>query len=275
MSAGWRTAGLAATLALGACSGLDVISLGGTPSSAPERFLSPAGNDTNPGTIDSPWKTFPFALAHLDPGWTLKLLPGIYEPSTTKMLNVRCADTTAGSTVLDATLAKSGTPDQPITVRAYGDRTAFLRGDGSVPPISIDSCQYWSIEGLHAEAQDRSAPPTNPDAGSVVVLDGANDNVNLERLLLRHPNHNEHAQVIRIGDGASDVTVEQCELYDFHESGIEARRSSSLVFLRNYINSRDTADQRRQDSTSDDPEDRVTRYHRRPSRGDARRLRLE
>jgi hypothetical protein len=227
-------------LAVCACTGPDLISLGGALPDSSERFLSPTGDDTNPGTSESPWRTFRFALPKLEPGQTLHLLNGTYEDATTGTLNVRCADASSSSTVPDAVLAKSGlpAPGMAITVRAETEHAAFVRGNGSVPPISIDSCQSWSILGLHVESQDVEGTLSQPDAGSVVVLDGANNHVTLDRLLALHPNHHQHAQAIRVGDGASDVTVSDCELYDFHESGIEARRSQQLVIARNYANAR-------------------------------------
>src|SRR5262249_31763300 len=152
------------------------------------------------------------------------------------------ADATAASTVADAVLAKSGVAGIPITVRAYRERKALVQGNGGVPPISVDSCAYWSIQGLQAESRDVDDHMTAPDTGSVVGLDGASANVTLNRLLARHPNRYKRSNVIRIGDGASAVTVEECELYDFHHDGIEASRSGPLVLARNYVNSRDRAD---------------------------------
>ena len=242
-SAGWLGAGLAATLALGACKGPDLISLGGEVASGDVRFLSPTGDDANPGTVDSPWKTLAYAIPKLAPGWTLRLEPGTYEPGTTGTLNVRCADAGPTSTVPNAIPAPSGEPGNVITVRADGDRTAVLAGDGRIPPISIESCHDWAIEGFYATSQNVDTHATNPDTGSVAVLDGANQDVALRRLLLAHPNQNlAKAHLIRIGDGALHVTVETNELYDFHASGIEVWRSDSPIIARNYINSRDLPD---------------------------------
>jgi hypothetical protein len=237
---------LAAALALSACSGSPLLSLGGAlPADDMNRYLSPMGDDLNPGSQDSPWKTFKRALPELMPRMTLYLLPGTYERTATGTgtLNVRCVpDATTSSTVTDSVVAKDGLPGMgmDVTVRAYTGGLAELRGDGSVPPVSIDSCQNWSIQGLRVESQDVDDNQTLPDTGSVVVLDGANENVTIENLLALHPNRYKHAQVIRIGDGASDVTVKDSELYDFHESGIEARRSRQLVIERNYVNARDS-----------------------------------
>jgi len=242
-SAGWLGAGLAATLAVGACKGPDLISLGGEIASGNVRYLSPTGDDINPGTMDSPWKTFGHALPLLQPGWTLRLLDGPYDVGTSGMLNVRCAAAGPQSTVPGAIPASNGTPDNIIIVRADRDRQAWLRGDGRLPPISIDSCHDWSIEGFYATSQDADTHATNPATGSVVVLDGPNQGVVLQRLLLAHANrYFAQAHLLRIGDGASDVTVKTNELYDFHASAIEAWRSHSLTIARNYVNSRDTID---------------------------------
>jgi hypothetical protein len=241
--AGWLGAGLAATLALGACKGPDIISLGGEVATGPYRYLSLTGDDGNPGTSDSPWKTFGHALPLLAPGLTLMVLPGTYEPGTTGTVNVRCDAAGPTSTVPGAVRAPNGELDNVITVRAQGDRSATLLGDGRVPPISIESCQHWAIEGFYATSQNVDTHATNPDTGSVAVLDGANQDVALRRLLLAHPNqYFAKAHLIRIGDGSSHVTVETNELYDFHASGIEVWRSDSAVIARNYINSRDLKD---------------------------------
>jgi hypothetical protein len=243
IGAGSAVAGLAATLALCACSGPALLSLGGELPPPSERFLSPTGDDTNPGTMTSPWKTFAHALPLLMPGWTLQVLPGTYERGTTGTLNVRCADAGPTSTVPNATLASNGTSGSIITVHAWSDRLAFLRGDGRVPPISIESCHDWTIEDFYAESADVDTHATNPDTGAVAVLDGDNQDVALRRLLLRHANrYFAHAHLIRIGDGASRVIVENNELYDFHASAIEAWRSDSHVIAQNYINSRDWPD---------------------------------
>jgi hypothetical protein len=234
---------------LGACSGPDQISLGGHLTPLTERFLSPAGSDENDGSMDRPWKTFAYALPRLAPGSTLQLLsddatPATpYDASTSGTLNVRCGAASPTSPAPNAVFASNGQPGMPITVRAYSEHGAFVRGDGHVPPITIDGCHDWGVAGLRVEAQDAADDLTTPDTGSVVVLVGKNANVTLTRLLARRPNRQKSvARVIRIADGSSGVTVVECELYDFHGNGIEAARSDSLVLQRNYINSRNTPD---------------------------------
>jgi hypothetical protein len=239
-------AGLAATLAVCACRGPDEIPLGGKVAPATEHFLSPTGADGDGrGTRDRPWKTFRYALQRLAPGSTLTLLTSVapYDDATTGTLNVKCADMVIpNSAAPNAVPSLNGTLGMEITVRADEERQAFLQGNGSVPPISIDSCQYWKIVGLHVESRDVPDNLSVPDTGSVVVLDGANNNITLTRLLASHPNRYKRSNVIRIGDNSIGITVEECELYDFHHNAFEAWRTSSILLHRNYINSRDAAD---------------------------------
>ena len=45
---------------------------------AGEWFVSPAGNDKNPGTAKKPWATIAFAASKAQPGDTVKIGPGVY-----------------------------------------------------------------------------------------------------------------------------------------------------------------------------------------------------
>jgi len=149
--------------------------------------------------------------------------------------------TTAGTgseVTKNAVLASPGASGSPITITADAghERRALLRGDGRVPPLSLDGCQYWTIAGLRIESQDVADAVTTPDSGSVAVLLGATRSVTLSRTLLRLPNLHKHAHLLRVDDGASDVTVEECELLDFHHNAIEVARGGSIFVRRNYVN---------------------------------------
>ena len=48
------------------------------PLAAKDFFVSPQGNDKNPGTEQAPWKTIAFAAQKAKPGDTVKILPGLY-----------------------------------------------------------------------------------------------------------------------------------------------------------------------------------------------------
>jgi hypothetical protein len=233
-----RRIGLGAlALALGACSGPAEISLGGVGMvTSNPAYLSPTGDDQNPGTLTQPWKTFAAAFRRLGPGSTLKLLDGTYDGGTSGYLDARCVAGARG-----AANAKSGTDDMPtgrFTVSAVNPGLAHLRGDANGPPVSIEGCAHWVIEDLHADSADLPTAPTTPEAGSVVVIGPNTKDLVLRRLLLAHPNRHRHAHLIHIGEGSSNVLVEECELYDFHENAVETARTSALTFRRNYVNSR-------------------------------------
>jgi len=198
-------------------------------------YISPTGSDANAGTREKPWLTLPTAISKLQPGDTLVLLDGRYRQGTTELLDIRCGVN-----------AVNGTAALPITIKADHERAPFLKSDGTAPPVYLEDCAYWTIEGLHAESLDLDSDAVVSDSrsregahtGSVVVLDGHCDHVVLRRLIAAYPNRYKHSHVIRVGDGSSHVLVEECEVYNFHHNGIEVWRSTSVTLRRNYIHAR-------------------------------------
>jgi hypothetical protein len=201
----------------------------------PTYYISPTGSDGNPGTREQPWLTFASAVPKLEPGDTLVLLDGHYRQTSTGQLDVRCG-----------TNAVNGTAALPITVKADRERMAFLKSDGTTPPLYVNGCEYWTIEGLHVESLDVDSTAVLSDTsfrdgsktGTVVVLEGNCFHVVLRRLLAAYPNRNKHSHVIRIGDHANQVLVEECETYNFHHNGIEIWRATSVTLRRNYVHAR-------------------------------------
>lgn len=95
------------------CSQLVLLVLLWAPSSeGTEYFVSPEGDDSHPGTLQQPWQHVRQALGVLRPGDTCTLRGGRY------VEEVQIS-------------GLSGTPDKPITFRAYpGERVVF---DGTTP----------------------------------------------------------------------------------------------------------------------------------------------
>jgi hypothetical protein len=243
-------AAVAAALALGACTGPGVISIGTTVvSPSMTLYLSPTGSDDhNCSTPEEACQTFRKALPLLQPGSTLLLEDGTYAAATTGYLNIRCDSSAADagaplSSTNDVSVA-NGIIGMPITVQAVHSRLAFLSGDGSGPPLTVDGgCRYWTFDGLRVESTDVPKPLDSPlDNGSVIVVGFDNTGLIFQNLLARYPNRFLHSHVLRIGDGSNDVTVQDSEFYNFHHNAIEAWRTDHLVLLRNYFNSRDTPD---------------------------------
>lgn len=195
-------------------------------SDAPSVFyVSPLGDDSNPGTHERPWLSLARGTRALRPGQTLELLDGAYDGDTTGLLQVDCADA-----------ARHGRPDAPITVRAENERGAVLQGDGAAVPLELRNCSHWIIEGLLLSSAHDDAVPQGTDVGSVAMLHGGQD-LTLRRLLLMRPNHSRHSHVLRVLE-ATRVLVEECEVYDFYHNAFEAVRSANVTFRRNYFHSR-------------------------------------
>ncbi len=168
---------------------------------------------------------------------SLVLLDGTYDRASSGYIDVQC-----GGNGGNAAAVANGTAAAVITVRADHERAALLRGDAGGPPFLLTGCSHWAFEGLRAESGDFPDAGQQAEAGSIFVLGPDNHDIALRRLLGRHPNRFRHAHGLRIGDGSSDILVEECELYDFHHNAFETSRTTAVVFRRNYVSARDTAD---------------------------------
>ena len=209
----------------------------GPPAPVATFYLSPSGNDSNPGSSpERPWRTFTRAFnpaKPLRPGDVLVLLDGTYTPSTTALPQIDCSS--SGN-------ARSGTEGSPIVMRAANERRAHLKSDGSREALRMSNCQYWTLSGLYASNTDNSAAPSS--AGSVFQFT-RNVGLRLERLLAVRPNRtcpndslpycNSHAlELVE----CKNVVIEESEAYDFHRHGFSIFRSRDVVVRRSYANSR-------------------------------------
>ena len=96
---------------------------------AAEYFLSPAGNDSNPGTRARPWKSLDKANSSLKAGDVATFLPGDYA-------GVLCPQ-------------HHGQPDRPMTYRSEHPRGARLVGGN--PVIQLDGRHDLVLDGFSVE----------------------------------------------------------------------------------------------------------------------------
>lgn len=73
-----------------------------------EFFVSPNGDDANPGTLSEPFATIAAAVEKLNPGDTLLIRGGTYRESVV--------------------FPRSGTAENPITIKAYRSESAIITG---------------------------------------------------------------------------------------------------------------------------------------------------
>lgn len=99
-------------------------------------FVSPTGNDANPGTMVAPFATLPKALAVMQPGQTIYLRGGTYSPSST----IR--------------ITNSGTASQRNQMLAYPGEKPYLNfqnqpyGANNRGLLFTTTAQYWNVQGL-------------------------------------------------------------------------------------------------------------------------------
>ena len=79
-------------------------------------FVSPSGNDNNPGTIEKPWRTIGKAVSRVVAGETVYIRGGVYQESVV--------------------ITRLGTSEKPIKVLAYPGETPVIDGNNYTLPGS-------------------------------------------------------------------------------------------------------------------------------------------
>jgi len=107
-----------------------------TTATAGTFYVAPTGSDSNPGTIDSPWRTIQHAADSVKAGHTVYIHGGVYNES------------------VDIQVSGSATAG-PVTFQSYPGENAILDGAGLTPPadnirglINIENRSYVTVRGL-------------------------------------------------------------------------------------------------------------------------------
>ena len=153
------------------------------PISGPAYYLSPTGNDANPGTSAAPWRTIQKAANTVVAGDTVVLLDGSYEE---------------GSVVFN----RSGTASKPITFVAQNKWQAILNSTSGCQPGFSIKASYITVKNIRLSVSPRNAQcgiytssnvdirawntinptPSNPTTGSAgFVADGIKTDGGLAR----------------------------------------------------------------------------------------------
>ncbi len=128
-------------------------------------YVSNAGNDSNPGTLASPWKTISHAAASsaVKPGATVYVRAGTYVESVT----IGMSGSAAGG---------------PVTFQSYPGELAIIDGTGLTPPtdqnglINIVNRSYVTVSGFEIRSYKTSSANAVP-AG--VWVTGAGSNIKI------------------------------------------------------------------------------------------------
>jgi len=112
-------------------------------------YVSPTGNDSNPGTQSQPWKTIQKCLDQIQPGYTCEIFGGTYNEALV--------------------LKISGTQNSRITIKNYDNQTVIVNSGISKTIVTGGRIDYYTIDGLRLIA---SFTPT--DLSDVSIELGAN-----------------------------------------------------------------------------------------------------
>ena len=106
------------------------------PSTNGDWFVSPTGNDANPGTLAAPFATLTKAISVVQAGQTIMMRGGTYLPNST----IR--------------FTNSGTANARIQLLAYPGETPYLNftnqpyADANRGLLFTTSANYWTVKGL-------------------------------------------------------------------------------------------------------------------------------
>lgn len=121
---------------------------------ASSYFVATTGSDTNPGTLDRPWRSIGKAAAAMVAGDSVLVRGGVYYESVNP--------------------ARSGTQSDPITYAAYDAESVFIDGSDVVTGWVPDSgVRYRAIVSFTPDPRFTSSRDPAGNHGGLVIQDGA------------------------------------------------------------------------------------------------------
>ncbi len=152
-------------------------------------YVSPDGDDSNPGTPEQPFKTVARAISFVDSGTTIYLREGAF----------RCAS--------KISLSKDGTAKNPIYLQAYPNEIPILDfSDGGVSSSARGfnlSGDYWRLKGFIIQHAGDNA----------INVSGAHNVV--ENVIARY----NHDSGIQLHTGAAFTQIINCDSYGNYDPG--------------------------------------------------------
>lgn len=100
-------------------------------------YVSTTGSDSNPGSIDKPWRTIQYAVNRANAGDTIYIRGGYY-----------------GESVY---IQRSGANGSPITVSAYNGESVEINGGSNIAIYTWSGQSYWTFENLTIKSNGRFA----------------------------------------------------------------------------------------------------------------------
>jgi hypothetical protein len=155
-------------------------------------YVSPAGSDANPGTLNLPWQTIQHALGQAVPGTTIYLMGGTYNEN--------------------AEITVSGINGHPITLTNYNNQNAVLSGASlsGGPLLHIGNASWIIVSGLefaHYAMNDAQGILVDGVSSNIQLLDNSIHDIHFSGNTGDVPNAGTNAQpLIVYGDQPTPVS---------------------------------------------------------------------
>jgi len=196
------------------------------------RYLEPSDGATESasGTRADPWTDWSAAVGELGPGGMLVVGSGTWsETGECENDGVPCVEVESTPKIDCSSGAADGLPDRPIIVAAREERSATIRGDGTGAALRIENCEHWEVRGLTLRSSKQGG-----EDGSWGVLAKDSPGLLLRRLLVDRPNPDRSNAGI-LFNSSSSSRVEQSEVYDFSDVGIQVSQSYDITIEETYL----------------------------------------
>ncbi len=169
-----------------------------------EYFVSTSGSDSNPGTIDQPWRTINYAVTQVSAGDTINVRAGTYNES----VYIDMVD---------------GTADNYITLKSYdGTGSAVITGS-----LTFGACHYWKMIGFDVSG-GTNAVHIEPSAD----LSNRSQYITLQDCYIHDPSGTGDSLKVNQADY---ITVEDCEITSNADQLIDFVWVTNSVVRRCYL----------------------------------------
>lgn len=173
-------------------------------------YVATTGNNSNPGTLVSPFKTITYGVGKLVEGDILYVRAGTYKEMVT--------------------ISRNGTSASPITITGYYNGSTYevpvIDGGGTLPPW--DWGYLMKIEGSYVNVSYFEIKGSRKGIGLILLTPGKNIKVSF----IKSHDNGENGIIVR----ADNCTVEDCEIYQNCQTNvahaINGSWASGLSFAR-------------------------------------------
>jgi len=182
------------------------------------RYLKASGgNNSNDGeSLGQAWATMAFALAQLEPGYTLWLDDGTYTGDS----NMLRPDLISGGL--------NGTSGLPITIKAINPGMAIIDGQGARAPSAFNNeCSYLLIEDIDIG----NAHEVSFFGGDVIICGPGSHDITFRRVVGYNADETKNSDVLAT-DRGRNILFEDCAAFGTGRKMFQPFQSSNITYRR-------------------------------------------